>query len=215
MALEATHIKFALDLRDRFDVKNLDQYLSGTIYPDSRYITKIERKLTHYEALLTNEFMNSDFKKGWAVHYLCDKMQNQVMDKHVLDVLEKCEGGYEWGSEWWIAKTAMKIIIDIDIISKFDIQPYISLLDYVENPNDELVEDLQRYNGIIQRLYRGKSTLDLEDYRKMWIDFEVDVEKGDLVIQKTHEFLSDAKLADRIRGLYSGMVGDAQNFHIE
>lgn len=47
MSLGATHIRFALDLRDRYQVQDIEKYLSGTIYSDSRYVTKIDRNLTH------------------------------------------------------------------------------------------------------------------------------------------------------------------------
>ena len=47
MAFTATHIKFALDFKDKYDIKDLSHYLSGAIYPDSRYVTGIDRNLTH------------------------------------------------------------------------------------------------------------------------------------------------------------------------
>lgn len=41
MALEGTHIRFALDVGDKYNIKDLGKYISGTLYPDSRYITGI------------------------------------------------------------------------------------------------------------------------------------------------------------------------------
>lgn len=41
MALEATHLRFALDLLPKLEVKDINDYLAGSIYPDSRYTTGI------------------------------------------------------------------------------------------------------------------------------------------------------------------------------
>ena len=38
MALEATHIRFAYDLKEKYKITDLEKYISGLIYPDSRYI---------------------------------------------------------------------------------------------------------------------------------------------------------------------------------
>lgn len=71
MSLEATHIRFALDLKDEYKIKDIKKYISGTVYPDSRYITGIDRNLTHYNDILKPEFAKDDFKKGWQVHQIC------------------------------------------------------------------------------------------------------------------------------------------------
>lgn len=47
MALEASHIRFALDLKDKYSIQDVQKLVSGTVYPDSRYATKIDRQLTH------------------------------------------------------------------------------------------------------------------------------------------------------------------------
>ena len=49
MALEATHMRFALDLKNKYQVRNIKKYIVGTIYPDSRYLSGIDRTLTHSE----------------------------------------------------------------------------------------------------------------------------------------------------------------------
>ena len=68
MALEATHIRFALDLKDKYQVKDLEKYISGTIYPDSRYVSEIGRELTHPKDYLDWDiFAVDDFKKGFEI----------------------------------------------------------------------------------------------------------------------------------------------------
>ncbi len=61
MSLEATHIRFALDLKDKYRVQAIEKYISGTTYPDSRYVTKIDRGLTHNDDILTPGFAKDDF----------------------------------------------------------------------------------------------------------------------------------------------------------
>jgi hypothetical protein len=47
MALEATHIRFALDLKDTYGVNDVHAFVSGAVYPDSRYVMGIDRIATH------------------------------------------------------------------------------------------------------------------------------------------------------------------------
>jgi hypothetical protein len=41
-------------------------------YPDSRWLTGVDRTATHGDKCLETDFANSDFKLGWYVHYRCD-----------------------------------------------------------------------------------------------------------------------------------------------
>jgi hypothetical protein len=41
MALEASHIRFALDLKEKFKVNNVQKYVYGTTYPDTRVLTRM------------------------------------------------------------------------------------------------------------------------------------------------------------------------------
>ncbi|MFH1835317.1 MAG: hypothetical protein ABH851_03910 [Methanobacteriota archaeon] len=52
MALELTHVLFARDLKDKLNVQNEAEYYAGTVYPDSRYTTGIQRDKTHVKAPL-------------------------------------------------------------------------------------------------------------------------------------------------------------------
>lgn len=211
MALEATHIKFALDIKEHYQVENLFHYLSGTIYPDSRYITKIDRRLCHNDGVLSSNFAYTDFKKGWAVHYLCDLVQNKAMDLLVPEVL-KVEGTDTWGTPWWIHKTAIKNIMDINIFTQFDIQPYLPMLDYVETPHDEPVEQIKKYNKIIQNLYKDKREITIEDIQQMWIDLGIGEEMALKVVEKTKEFMAERNIIEKINDLYKQMLRLSKEF---
>ncbi len=81
MSLIATHIRFAINLKDIYHVQDIEKYIAGTVYPNSRYVTKIDRKLTHNNNILRPTFTKDDFKKGWQVHQICDIVQNKIKTK--------------------------------------------------------------------------------------------------------------------------------------
>jgi len=208
MPLPATHIKFALDVKDKFDIKNLSEYLSGTVYPDSRFITKINRSCTHVSGLSLDDPSFSDFKKGWAVHCLCDKVQHQISDKYISDILEPLEKTDKRGGEWWVKHTALKIILDISVFKIYNIQKYLPMIEYVENANDENLEDIKNYIKIVQKTYQDKQEINLDDMKELWLSLGAEEELIEKVIKKTEEYLKDEKLVKRVEGLYEKMVGE-------
>ena len=113
MALEATHIRFALDVKDEYNISSLEKYLSGTIYPDSRYITCSDRDLTHSDGLLSLDFAKDDFRKGWYIHLVCDKVQAIVKEESRVSSSNKTDD--------WVLSTAIKNIQDIKDVQCFDI----------------------------------------------------------------------------------------------
>lgn len=204
MPLEATHIKFALDLKDKYLIQDVGKYLSGTIYPDSRYITKIDRELTHGDYLLSPDFASNDFKKGWAVHFVCDRLFNKITDKNFPEYFnKKTLAGLD--TKLWMNKTVLKIILDIEVLKKIDIQQYLPMLDYIENPNDEPIEKIKLYNRIIQELY-GKKEITFKDIEKMWVELGVEEKLAGEITKKSGEFAGNPLLIQKIRGLYDTML---------
>jgi len=80
MALFASHIRFAIDLieRNHYIPKDKSQYFSGTTYPDSRWLSNIERKLTHVGSIPESIQASNDFKQGWLIHCRYDQIQNEL-----------------------------------------------------------------------------------------------------------------------------------------
>ena len=58
MPFQATHLHYALLKMPELDIKDINKYLSGAVYPDSRYTTKIERDLTHAPSLFPEDVRN-------------------------------------------------------------------------------------------------------------------------------------------------------------
>ncbi len=201
MALEATHIKFALDVKDKYGVLDLKRYISGTIYPDSRYISKINRQLTHRNEMLDPNLAADDFLRGWAVHVLCDKVQSEVFIEVFSDYLSEKDT-----EQYWIESTALKILLDIYVLKNFDIQPYLHYLDHVETRSCEPEKFLHEYNDLIRNLYKDKIFPTIEDYSGMWKDFDLDEDLANSVIDKVIGFQKVKEINESFEKVYSMIV---------
>ena len=200
MPLEATHIRFALDLQDKYEIKDLRQYISGAVYPDSRYITGIDRKLTHDDRCLLPEFAADDFKKGWQTHKICDHTYDIVRKRLFPDLFP---GNFDFYSHQdWIISTAMKIIYDIEDMQSFDIQKYLNCLEYASNPNNEDISAVKEYNKILIDLYKNKKAITIEDSINMWKALGQDESICAELRKTTENLLKDQKMVARIKLVY-------------
>ena len=213
MALEATHIRFALDTQDLFEVKDLNKYISGTIYPDSRYPTGIDRMLTHDDSQMKKNFWeNNDFRKGWAAHLLYDKIQFTVHADWFGDVLK--ENNTEMtGEEDWIVRTALKILQDIDDLHQFDIKPHLSALNYVETPNGEDKIKVREYNQLFINIYNKAPDVSVEDLEQMWIDWSIPTEIAEKMRGKAHEIQKNERLMKLIDKIYGETIVRKDEFY--
>jgi len=200
MALEASHIRFALDIKDKLGVIDLDKYISGSIYPDSRYVTGIERQLTHPKELLEKDIGKlSDFEKGWYTHLLYDKILKSYTTTALASLFADIGNTEVINMELWIRLTSLKILQDIDDIKKYDIKIYLPYLDYVQNANGEDINKLLNYNHYFQNMYAIPKQVSVESYYDMWRFLGVDsnfvrgIQKQTEIYQKNlrlHEFIS-------------------------
>lgn len=210
MALKCTHIRFALDLKDKYHVVDLTKYISGTIYPDSRYITGIDRNLTHPNDLI-GDFLQSadDFKKGWAIHLICDRVQGQLHREKFHKLFDQVPVGQ--GSEAWVRHTALKILQDIDDFAKFNIEQYLPGLAYIENPNGEETSKLKRYNHIFQKMYGGKTAITIDDCCEMWLAFGIGKELVEKIQETVRIYSIDKKITHGIEKIYPESLALAQS----
>ena len=210
MPLSATHIRFALDLQNEYKIKDLEKYIAGTVYPDSRYFTGIDRTLTHGEEIFQPEFATDDFKKGWQAHRICDRLQNKVKTKIFPEFFPENVSGDE---QRWIDSTALKIIEDMDDMQKFDIQTCLKYLEYANNPNGEKIELIRESNQSLVSLYRDKKVATIDDYYKALLFWKIDEELCKKVIETTKIFLADASLVDRVKNIYEEMMEEYKRHH--
>lgn len=202
MALEATHIRFALDVQDVFEVKDINRYISGCIYPDSRYTTGIDRMLTHDDSQMAKAFWeHDDFRKGWATHLLYDKLQFSVHTDWFKDMLKKCNPEMT-GEEDWIVRTALKILQDIDDLQRFSIKPYLYVLNHIETPNGEDEEKVRRYTRFLIDIYQKSPNVSIDDLERMWVDWNVPAEIASKVRDKAYAMQEDNQLMLLVSKIY-------------
>jgi len=213
MALEGTHIRFALTLKDQYEVKDLNKFLAGTIYPDSRYVTKIKRTLTHDKKFLKKEFYrNNDFKKGWMLHLVYDQTQSCALLKFFPCLFKKPEQKISFDNERWITETALKILQDISDIKEFDINNYINYLDLRCSPNNENIALIIQYNKIMIDLYSKAPNLDLNDYIKMWEKLGIDKNVSKILKTKIQIFQNNPEILSQVNQLYEETLSTYSNY---
>jgi len=207
MALLGTHIRFALDIKNDFEVKNIDKYISGTVYPDSRYITKIDRKITHCLDVYDKKFFGKDdFKKGWMTHIIYDRIQFDVFNEIFPELFEKFEDEKIFLSpENWAIRTGLKILQDLDDVLKFPIKNYLKSLEYFETPNKEKDELIKEYNQILIDIYQ-KDKITILDLINMWVVFGIEKEITDKIEEKTIQILSNKNILEKIPLIYPATI---------
>lgn len=207
MALEGTHIQFALDVQNIYKPDNLDQYVSGAVYPDSRYMTGIDRSLTHYDELYTVDASEkSNFKKGMASHMVCDKVMNDTMVALFPDRIAN-DGSHAD----WVFRTALKILTDMEVFRKHNFQKHLKLT-YIENPCGEDREILLKYNMVMRDAYLGISELTLDACMKVWQALNVGVEICDDLSNEVKKLTEESDIMKYVPTIYPEMLERAQQY---
>ena len=171
MALQATHFRIAKDLAETIEIKDLEAYYCGALYPDSRYRTDIPRSDTHGPQCPHNPFDPSltDFEKGWATHLLYDEisgaMQKAIMPTDMIHTMNL--------DHTWAYFTAIKIVedmfcvdaigTDISILTKLVVQ---------ETPNNELIDILYEHYSSLDTLY-GSQSPSFEHHQQQFLDMNL------------------------------------------
>lgn len=207
MALEGTHIRFAIDLIDKYDIKDIKKYISGTLYPDSRYITKNKRGLTHSEKYLENEFAKDDFYKGWQAHLLCDEFQGA----HIADITNSKNKKIEQFDDVWIENTVVKVLQEISDLKSFDISKYLQYIKLSSAPNDENLEMLNKYYELVRNFY-AKSNLQIDDYRVIFSAFGIPKEIENKIIAKCADVQCDKIKMNMINDLYGKVLKEVKKY---
>lgn len=173
MSLEATHIRFSLEIKDDLEVADLEKYIAGTIYPDTRYKSGINRNLTHNLSRFDSRKNLSDFEKGWMAHIIGDEIFYETIEKKFSSWFLS-----EEYKERFFTLGAIKIIQDLNDFLSCDIQEVIDFLDYYETHFREDERTVIEYNSIIKNMYKGKEKTVAQDCLEMWQ--KLGAEKGEM-----------------------------------
>jgi len=206
MSLEATHIRFAVDQKDKYNIKDLGLYILGSIYPDSRYISKIDRKLTHNKHALSDSFLTDDFKKGWQSHCIFDNEYSKMVKELFPELFVNISDADEW-----IISTAIKIVADIFDMRSFNIQSFLPYLDDTRNPNNEDIDKIHQYNQLIKNAYEDNVSLTVDDYVVILKEFGIDPVISEKTIIKAGEFFNNKDISAKIKNLYGFISAEFDN----
>jgi hypothetical protein len=209
MALEGTHIRFALDVKDILEVKNVGAYLAGSVYPDSRLVTHTARTLTHDPSFLERSFYeHDDFKKGWMTHVLFDRIQY----KAILKTFSTSFTAYDVQSfdENWVTLTAIKHLQDIHDIGQVDIRSFLPASADIIIPNAEKIEDLEKYYGCVTELYSNRYP-SMENYQMMCVTLFGNSEIFETIRTRADQLLADPSVMQKISGLYAEILETCLN----
>src|SRR4030042_437236 len=138
MSFQAAHLRFAQKVQDIIHPQDLTGYFSGTLYPDSRYITKVDRAKTHTDVRIEPRKildLTDDFDKGWQVHLWYDKLGLHHLDQIVLN--RSWTPNDADNVEVWSQLTGAKLVEDLYWWQNTDWPQILPYLKFTANPHQE------------------------------------------------------------------------------
>lgn len=203
MALQATHIRFALAIKPHFEIDDISAYCSGAAYPDTRYVTGIARELTHGPGSPQDPFADdlTDFERGWASHLLYDRLEGAEMRTLIPPHL----GVVEQQVAAWIEMTAMKVVEDMTSVRLLgkNISHLFELVVDVA-PRGEDTDRIQKYFSFAAELYGTQCTL--EDYMVWARNFGASDAIISALQNRTAQILADSESLRKIIGIFDAAV---------
>ncbi len=97
MASEIAHVVYADRLlRQKPVAQDQQQFLLGTLFPDIRRVSNVNRSQTHnkYKKLDLDLEGLDDFEKGWKFHVWCDMRRTEILLKKGFYDIEEVREGY-------------------------------------------------------------------------------------------------------------------------
>jgi hypothetical protein len=190
MSFQATHLQFAYQVKDILKINDLDSYYSGVLYPDSRYITKIKRDLTHGKARIKlREIKNptDDFNKGWQVHCWYDKLGLPKLF-NIATGLEYHQGEME-KINYWVPVTGAKLVEDLYWWHNNDWSNILKYLKVQKQPNNENLAVLNQWYHHFNNFFQNNP--DLQNY-KIQADFMgIDSDKSHQIIEFAYKLYNN------------------------
>ncbi|WP_319524054.1 hypothetical protein [uncultured Desulfosarcina sp.] len=200
MALPATHIRFAVTLAEQLGVANLPAYLSGTLYPDSRWLTGLEREHTHDRRFLEPGFATDDFSLGWHIHCVCDHIQGGIHGDLFDGLLQLSP------DERWIRVSAAKAVQDANDAAKCEISRYLPLLTDNRTPNGESGEGVGAYLELVSRVYSRGVLPAWSDYAALWAGVGLDRQRIARIQEEVERIMADEISVNNLYDVFEQMV---------
>lgn len=208
MALLATHVRFALEIADRFGLDDVGEYCAGAAYPDSRYVTGISRRLTHFEDSPQDPFKDglSGFDRGWAAHNYYDRAAGPLYGELLPWSWEELEAF----NHVWCHLTGLKVVEDMvsyDLLGER--LPDLRDIGCRRLPLGEEGGLMERYYRSLRELYSVRPTPD--SYAALLAEWGVDKSVCDDVISCAVNAARDAGLKSGISGIFGAVMTGLQD----
>jgi hypothetical protein len=190
MSFQASHLNFAQKVIDLIKPVDLIGYFSGTLYPDSRYITKVDRAKTHTEIRIEPQkilSLTDDFAKGWQVHLWYDKLALPHLDQIALDRPYQPEDTKN--PETWVKVTSAKLVEDLYWWQQTDWPQILPYLKPTKNPYHESLTILNNWYQHFIEFYPHQP--DLEAYRQQAQFMGIDQAKIELIQKNAHNLYNN------------------------
>lgn len=154
MASQVSHIVYGKEIFDDCKDKNLSwpEFLVGTVFPDIRYIAKIDRGITHKFNTSKKQIPNKSFEAGMYVHSYVDEKREKILER---------KGIYNLGfAKNWLYSTALKLVEDQILYDKYhDWDEAIKALDIYYEEEYKYVPDkeiVKKWHSLTKKLFKVK-----------------------------------------------------------
>ena len=196
MASQITHVLYGKKIFERHPGLSWPDFLIGTLFPDIRYLAKIDRNKLH--KFNTSEEMipkDSSFKAGMYVHWLGDeKREKFISEKGIYGLLPK---------EQYIS-AAIKLIEDKLVYDSIDNWEEIinTLGTYPKEEEGFGIgrKILENWHNLLKKYFRQKP--DLETWREMILSLGFDRELSESVLSQTKIIQANKKAVGIIKAIF-------------
>ena len=202
MAMELTHVRFAYDLKDDLQIKDENAYYCGAIYPDSRYLTGIDRNKTHGDSITRDPFTEglSDFEKGWSTHLLYD-WEASPLYRALTKEPDRFPSDFD---DQWILICALKLLEDMESYQQSpEAVRRICNIEYLHPPQEENQEDLKRYSDIQKKTY--KQPPGFTEYTWLF-RHSINEQATDQVMETARRLQKDTAAMKHIQSIYQNIL---------
>lgn len=201
MAMEGTHVRFARDVIALLGVEDPGAYYSGSVYPDSRYLTAVPRAATHGDEAPDDPFVPglSDFEKGWATHLFYDR-ESVIFKRTAFTWITKED------PDQWVHYTSMKLVEDQRSVRELgaDIS-ILRELACVACPRGEDRATMEAYYADVREAY-ATSCEQADDYRAFSLKMGIDEPRANRMIMRAESYLQNDAIVASIHSVYDHVL---------
>lgn len=210
MSFQASHLHFAQKVQNIIKPQDLTRYFSGTLYPDSRYITKVDREKTHTGVRIEPQKildLSDDFDRGWQAHLWYDKLGMHYLNKITLNRAWQMQDSDDIAV--WTQLSGAKLVEDLFWWQNTDWTQILPFLKFIANPYNEEEEILQNWYQHFIDFYQKQPNLN--SYRQQAEFMGIEPERIELILQKAQILYNDRPKREQIEKVMDQVIEEFKN----